>query len=367
MKKALLAGISFTASALFAQPTPIGPPPQREERASLPVSAIKNFVTTTAQTKVNETNENLRRDGRLTRAALESVRILAKPSRAGTDTLNRPNSFYVRIPFMVTIKADIPATSDRHIGIPVDVNVFCDDWHTGGGKVVARARPGPASFEGGNILEDVINVGNLIDAGVRSAFTPPGPLTLPFNLTKCTTIGASDTGTETTSDDAVVWDEPGRVPPRVGGDAGVRPTIEVTFNRLKRLRARTHRGAVVYRDAEAVLLNAYANYSQSQKQLTMREGDDVALSLPTVRLDPGAFDKLVVIGTVEQPPNNPRDSAFRTAAKTQNYGPGTHILEIPKWYSRPPGPTNPKPTFVRVPGYALTYTVRYVDPGIVQP
>jgi hypothetical protein len=143
----------------------------------------------------------------------------------------------------------------------------------------------------------------------------------------------------------------------------VKPTIVVTFDRLKRLRARSVGGGIVYREVEDLILNAFANYAQSQKVLSLREGDDVTLGLPPVELDARGLEELVLIASIEQSSSSPKDSAFTVATKAQGWAPGTHVLQVPKWYSRPPDQFNPKPTWMKVAGYELTYTVRFVNVG----
>lgn len=373
LKKIIILSGLLTATAAAAQSPPVGPPlpqtnlpvctPSQSNApciAELGVFVLTNTIRNKAQERVDATNARLKAEGRSSRASIESLSQW-RPHRSQTEMLNQPNSSLVRVPYILRIKVSIPATSDRHIGIPIDVNVFCDNWHTDNGSITVRSKPGPASFEGGNILEDVFNIGNYIDAQVRSGFSAPAPITMPIENTKCSTIGASDNGTETTNDDAVLWTVPRRFR---FPDVVSTPTIEVTFDRLKRLPARSLGGGVLYQPVEDILLNTYANYSARQSGLTMREGDDVPLSLPMVRLDARKFDTLVVLGNIEQPPNNPKDSAFTATAKAANYGPGSHVLQIPKWYSRPPDRWNPKPTFFRVPAYELSYTVRYTDRGL---
>lgn len=97
----------------------------------------------------------------------------------------------------------------------------------------------------------------------------------------------------------------------------------------------------------------------------MSEGDSVSLDLPTVSLDARVFDTLVVLANVEQPPNNPRDTGFVVSSKAASYSPGTHVLQIPKWYVEPPNQFHRKPLWLSKPAYELTYTVRYVDHGAV--
>lgn len=366
---ALLLPPAHTIAA--AQPPASGPPPVNPTlanctpsqnnapcRAELGLFLVTNTIRTTAQAKVDATNQQLQAQGRSARASIESLRQWA-PARLATDMPDRPNSWFVRVPYILTIKVAIPVTSDRHIGIPIDVNVFCENWQTTAGQIAVHARPGPASFEGGNILEDVFNVGNYIDGQVRSSFSAPSAMSIQIPNSTCIAISGSSQGTPDTGDDVVSWTAPRRI---LAPTAAARPTIEVTFNSLKRLQARSP-GGILYGEVENILLNAYANTDGLQKPLTMREGDVAALNLPPIRMDAGKFDQLVVIGNIDQPPNNPKDSSFAAFPKSANYGPGAHTLQIPKWYSRPPDRFNRKPTWVSVPAYELAYTVRYLNTG----
>ena len=143
------------------------------------------------------------------------------------------------------------------------------------------------------------------------------------------------------------------------------PKVEVTFLKLKRLRARSSGGGVLYNPTEQIMLEAYANHSARQSPvLTMTEEQEVDLGFPPFVL-PAGMETLVIIANINQMPNaQPQDSAFNAWPRTMNYSPGMHTLQITKVYVMPAGPGRPKPTFIRVPGYELTYNVRYSDPGI---
>ncbi|MER8716105.1 MULTISPECIES: hypothetical protein [unclassified Mesorhizobium] len=373
LKTCTMLFFGLMAATAAAQPPPSGPPvpsaalapcnPTQSNRpckAELGVFLITNTVRNLAQAKVDATNAQLAAQGRSSRASIESLKQW-RPSRFATQMLNQPNSWFVKVPYILTIKVSIPVTSDRHIGIPIDVNVFCSRWQTDSSQVIIRSQPGPASFEGGNILEDVFNIGSYIDAQVRSSFSAPLPVTTPVPNSKCSAIDGSDAGTQATGDDLIFWTVPRRN--LIVTDAIAKPTVEVTFDSLTRLAARDFHNNVVYAESEAINLNVYANEDGLQKALTMREGDVAALNLPALRLDARKYDSLVVIGNVDQPPNDPRDSAFAVAAKTAGFGAGSKIMQIPKWYSRPPDQFNHKPTWIRVPGYELRYTVRYLNSG----
>lgn len=353
--------------AADSQPTAIGPTANTTQAGELSVFTIKAFVNGKTLDIVRETNAQLEADGESSRASISEIKVF-KPSRTATLLENRPNSMIVRVPFIVRIKVAIPVFSDRFISIPISVEVSCEGWQNPVGNISVRSVPGPASIEGGSLFEDIIQVNRIIDAKVHNSFNQPSPSTAPPVLadTRCRNIGITDFGTATVNDDAIHFDRPIVRPIIVTVARPLGPTVEITFNRLKRLRARNLNGGVVYSEVEQIFLNAFANYEQRQKTLSMREGDDVALNLPPVVLNAGLFDKLVVIGNIEQPPNNPKDTRFRTSLRTSSFGPGSHVLQIPKFFIKPPDRFNRKPQLIPVNAYELSYTVRFIEPVILR-
>ena len=373
MKHVVVLCTLLSASTAFGQSPPLGPPesapglPQcNADRTNTPCFIeLGAFFLTAAlrgqtQLSVDSANASLASQGRSSRVSIAGIDQW-KPRRIQTQALDEPNSWRILIPYGIELEVSIPWTSNRRIHIPMDVEISCDGWHNGTGRPQAHFLPGPASFEGGNILEDVFNVGNYIDAQVRSGFTAPTAQTLSFVGT-CSALSGTDLGTELVNDDAIVWTVPRAR--RIITDA-LKPTIQVTFDRLTRLQAHTLDGGILYQPSEDFYLNAWANYTLLQKQLTMSEGDSVALDLPMVSLDARVFDTLVVLANIEQPPYDPRDSAYAASTKAVSYAPGAHVLRIPKWYSEPPNQFHRKPIWRRVDAYELAYTVRYVDNGAV--
>jgi hypothetical protein len=364
---AVAAAITLSTFSILAQPTAIGPGVNTSQAGELSYFTLKVGVKAKTLDIVNEVNRQLAAAGHSARVELNELKGF-KPRRQDTVFLNRPNSTIVRTPFIVRLKVKIPVAADRYIAIPLDLDTACDGWQTGNGRIAVHVQPGPPSFEGGSIIEDILQVRNFIDAQVRNNFPQLTGSSAPLLLAdpRCRNLGVTDFGTATIEDDAIHFDRPGRRPIVTRVSANILPSVEIKFDRLKRLQARDLQGRVLYQDAEQIALNAFANYEQRQKLLTMREGDDVELNLTPVVLNAGLYDKLVVLGTVEQPPNNDKDSAFRTSLRTQNYQPGTYTLRIPKYYVRPADSVVHHPTFVKVDAYELTYTVRYIDPAIIR-
>ena len=349
-----------------AQPPAIGPGANSGQAGEISVFTIKVLVEAKTRDIVQQVNTQLENDGESARVSMSEIKPF-KPLRTDTRYFDRPNSTYVRTPVFVKLNVNFPALGTlRTIHIPIDVEVSCNGWQNGTGTIGIRAVPGPPSIEGGSIFEDIIQVRGFIDAKVRNNMPTLLPSSAPPLLAdpRCRNIGVTDFGTATVNDDAIHFDRPAR---GIIGTSGVlaRPSVEVTFDRLKRLNARDLNNGVLYSEVEQIALNAFANYEQRQKIVSMREGDDIALNLQPVRLISSQYDKLVVIGNIEQPPNNPKDSAFRASLRAQNYEPGTHVLRIPKFYTRPPDRFNPHPTFVRVDAYELTYTVRSIGSPVI--
>ena len=121
--------LSFLPTPAIAQPTPtpVGPPPNQTQTGGfLAVGPMTSIFRAKAQMTVDQTNANLQSQGKSERVSIDSITQF-KPYRTATEMWDRPNSWYVRVPYILRIKVAIPITSDRYIGIPIDFNVFCDN------------------------------------------------------------------------------------------------------------------------------------------------------------------------------------------------------------------------------------------------
>ena len=354
----LFAGSSFAQPA----PPPLGPATYRSDAQQIGVGVLAGFVKTKVAEIETEANKVIKEQG--VNASVEALPLkVFSPLRVATLYSNRPNEYYVRLPIYITVKVRIPFTSDRTIFIPLDVNLSCEGWQTGKGSVQIVAKTGPPSVEGGNIVEDVLRIRDLINNMIRSKLALPGAIAVSLPNSSCVTIGPSPNSSVGDLFAFIAYDPPGRV--QIATVAQALPTIEVTLLRLKRLQAR-NKGAVLYQPTENILLETYANFEMRQSAvLTMREGDEVSLNLPALNVK--ALDSLVIIANVkQQPTSTPEDTAFAAWARTANYSPGVHTLQITKVYVEPPGPGHTKPLQVRVTAYELTYNVRYSERSFVR-
>jgi hypothetical protein len=262
-----------------------------------------------------------------------------------------------------TVNISIPHTSDRQLIYPLDLNVTCDRWFTGNGVVTYTAVTGPPDIQGGNVLENLVQVRNLIDNRVKSSLSAIGTQVQTFN-NPCVTIGASPSNIET-QNSFIAWDAPVRRPVDVAGRVGSH--LEITFLKLKRLAA-SGNGQLLYSPVENVQLDAYANFGERQSHsLTFREGDEVSLNLTPVIINAPLPNILVVIASINQPGGSADDTSFWSAPSSANFSPGEHTLQIPKHYVIPGGgPGHLKPTIVATPGYELTYKVVSYNPQTIK-
>ncbi len=355
----IVAAHLITSVAGFAQQAPpsLGPPTYRSEKVQLGVGLLSAFVKTKVAEIVTDENKKLIQQKKRARVEALPLKVFS-PRRVATLHTNRPNQFYVKLPMIISVKVKIPITSDRTISIPFALNLSCEGWQTGSGTVQIVGQTGPPSIEGGNIIEEVLMVKNLIDNRVRSELTLPGAIRFPLSNSSCVTIGASRSQSVGDPFAFIAYDAPSKFGPIA--DRATQ-TVTVTFKKLKRLRAR-NKGAILYQASENILLETYANFVLNQSApLTMREDDEVDLTLPpAVVKSPG--DLLVIITNIlQQPTSTPEDSAFVASTRSANFSPGVHTLQITKILIEPAGPGHTQPIQRRVPAYELTYEVRFTS------
>jgi hypothetical protein len=357
----LLPFIAVASSMAFAQyPPPIGPDSYKVDKTDISANILRNVARTAINKVLADTNASLKNQGGGYHVDLVGNVNFNQPYRTASQNTNRPNQYYVKVPMSFTLNVSIPHTSDRQLIYPLDLNITCDRWFTGNGVVTYTAVTGPPDIQGGNVLENLLQVRTLIDNTVKSYLPSIGAQVQTFN-NPCVTIGASPINIEA-QNSFIAWDAPGRrsvVPGPVG------PHLEITFLKLKRLAA-SGNGQMLYSPVENVELDAYANFGERQSHgLTFREGDEVNLNLTPVIINAPLPSILEVIASINQPGGSADDTSFWSAPSSANFSPGEHILQIPKHYLIPGGPGHPKPTMVATPGYELTYKVVSYNPQTI--
>jgi hypothetical protein len=358
----VLAFIIAASSIAVAQyPPPIGPDSFKVDKTDISANILRNVARTAINKVLADTNASLKSQGGGYHVDLVGNVNFNQPYRTASQNTNRPNQYYVKVPMSFTLNVSIPHTSDRQLIYPLDLNITCDRWFTGKGVVTYTAVTGPPDIQGGNVLENLAQVRNLIDNTVKSYLPSIGAQVQTFN-NPCVSIGASPSNIEA-QNSFIAWDAPGRQV--VGGTVG--PHLEITFLKLKRLAARGN-GQLLYSSVENVELDAYANFDERQSHsLTFREGDEVSLNLTPVIINAPLPNILVLIASIKQPGGSADDTSFWSASSAANFSPGEHTLQIPKHYVIPGGGVGHlKPTIVATPGYELTYKVVSYNPQTIR-
>ncbi len=319
---------------------------------------LRDIAATIITKILKTTNDTLKQQGKNYHADLVGNVNFYSPYRTASLNPRTPNQYYVRVPMDFNVKISVPHTSDRIVHYPLEIDAACDGWSTGSGIVTFTGVPGAPDISGGNVVENVLQVRDLINQLVRTNLPAQLQQLISFD-NKCVTIGASPSNIETQNS----WIGYNRPSVQLATQNG--PWIEVTYERLKRLSA-SGNGKVLYSPVENVRLEAYANYDERQSQNRMfREGDVTNLSLAPVLIKAPLPNMLVIIASINQPGGTADDTSFTSALKTANFSPGEHTIQIPKEFIIPPGHGITKPTIVHVPGYELTYKVVTHNPTTI--
>ena len=351
--------VAASSIALAQYPPPIGPDSYKVDKTDISANILRNVARTVINKVLADTNASLKNQGVGIHVDLVGNVSFNQPYRTASQNPNRPNQYYVKVPMNFTVNISIPHTSDRQLIYPLDLNVTCDRWFTGNGVVTYTAVTGPPDIQGGNVLENLLQVRNLIDNTVKSYLPSIGAQVQTFN-NPCVTIGASPSNIEA-QNSFIAWDAPVR---RLGSIGAVSPHLEITFLKLKRLAA-SGNGQVLYSTVENVELDTYANFGERQSHLTFREGDELSLNLTPVIINAPLPNILVVIASIIQPGGSADDTSFWSAPSSANFSPGEHTLQIPKHFVIP-GRPGIKPTIVATPGYELTYKVVSYNPETIR-
>jgi hypothetical protein len=345
-----------------AQSPPLGPPLTTNTQFDVGAGLLTGIVNNELQQALSQTNATLQQQGYGARVSALPMQFWS-PYRLPTQYLDKPNQWYVKLPIMIGIQVHVPDWFDRQIYVPLDLNVSCEGWYTGAGKMVITPQLGPASFEGGSWVEDAPGLSlirDYVNGLVRSNFSLPPAVAQAVPNANCIRLGVSPAQGPNDKFAAILYDKPPRL--HRHPVTPLSPTLEVTFVSLKRLVAHAPpNGNVLYSPTEKIVLDIWADYThRTSDTLTMNENDQVNLSIAPVSFTPPYSDTLVVIANiVQQPTTSEQDSGFDSFSAAMNFSPGTHTVQIPKTYILPPGPVNRKPIIATMPGYALTYSVAF--------
>lgn len=321
------------------------PPAQGPLAAELPFLYIStglviDTVQGTIQTQLDSLNARISRTADSTgiQAHLSYTLTTFKPDMSVTQYPDRPNENVVRIPFIVSYDVTgiryhgLPYFS-RKIGQSMELRFSCDKWFTGQGQVQITSRADRPYLDGTSFGEDVLNffiahtLTDLLDSKLRARL-PDAIRSVDTLGSSCNRLGVtSGTGPDYTDGTINYKQAFFRRPMPTALDASV------TWQKIKRLPARTVHGKVLYDAAEDIQLVLYANQtSQSVELLEMREGEERNLTLQPVSLGRLGNAGLVLIANVEQLTTYQRDTRFSVFNQATSFGHGTQKLIVTKTY-----------------------------------
>jgi hypothetical protein len=341
----LLLALGARIGAGQAYPPAQGPLLAEEPYRTIPTFLLINSVKTAIQTSLDSVNASISREADSTgiQAHVSFSATTYQPAMSVTQYPDKPNENVVRMPFMVTYDVSgiryhgLPYFS-RQIGQSIELVMSCDRWFTNNGQMRVTARADRPYLDGTSFGEDVLNffiahtLTDLVDSKLRQSL--PGATTAGTDsLGACNRLGVIP-GTAPNYTDGSINFKKTFVPVRL-------PTVydaSVTFQKIKRLPARTIGGAVLYNDVEDVQLRFYANQDLRTAHLeNLREGDERDLTMPTVALGPlGGTSSLVLILNIEQLTSLERDTRFSVFTRESNFGNGTQKIIVRKSYWEPP-------------------------------
>lgn len=365
----LMLALGAGAAAGQGYPPAQGPLAAAEEKY-IWMQVVNYKVDSTLQAELDTINARISREADSTgiEAHLSFTRTTYKPAMSTTQYPDRPNQNVALVPFMISyavtgIRYHGFGYFDREIGQSIEIQFSCDNWFTGRGQLRSTTRAGRPYLKDASFAEDVLNffvantITDWVDAKLRARL--PGAVTsVTDSLGACNRLGVTPGVQEDYSDGQINYQlVPFRRPLASAFDASV------TFQKIKRLPARTLQGAVLYDAVEDIQLVFYANQTgRSAQLLEMHEGEERSLSMPAI--DVGQLRgnaSLVLITNVEQLSSYQRDSRFAVYTRDNNFGNGTQKIVVKKVYWEPPKPLPNghlgKPTRQEVDAYEITVLI----------
>ncbi|HEX2734163.1 MAG TPA: hypothetical protein VHM70_21285 [Polyangiaceae bacterium] len=352
-------------------------PPLGPAAAAPPVNdiGIEFLITSQLRNKVNEilasANANMAAQTSVrARINLASFKVFGVGPSATAFT-DRPNHAFAKIPYMLTYKVDnvekktaagwVATSVTRTISQSIDINVYCDGWETGKGKVTVHTGIGALQLEDSQgTAEQVVDfflnghLTELIDSLVRQQLNQipiqNGTAALPF---ACRALSADNHGTADAVDDTIDFNQPGKTIKNA-----ILNQFTVKLVSLERLAAKDLSGHALYQDVESPTINFFANFNATSFQAaSMQVGEVRALTVPTLSTTRVGPALLLIANVVQNNNANTTDSAYRVFNKDLNYGAGTQAIIIKKSFWEPPHGQIRKPLEHLVDAYKLVVQI----------
>ncbi len=368
---ALLFGFGLFAQAL-AQPPAQGPNDPGPNANSLPTALLTGLLKAKVEEVLATTNAELaaRNDFR---ARLSYSFTEYAPHILATQHLDRPNQRYVRNAYIFTYNVTnmqkhtalgwISYPFSRKITQSIEVNVTCNRWFLSTGEITISAQGDPPYLDPNHsIPEQALNIfvngwlADTIDSRIRAQLRNLGFSSGNISLGgPCNTLGVATIaqGFPFNSVEYKKLPHPKFDLPRLDD-------VTVKVLRIKRLRARDFYGQPLYSASEKIDVDFYVNQQGGfAGSFTMVEGSEAPITHAPIRFHrPSNSQNVVLIFNVRQT-NSPFtvDSNYAVHLAGQNFGHGTHTIQVYKSYWMPPRPPINKPIKINVPAYEITYEI----------
>lgn len=351
---AILAGASANA-----QPPAQGPPAASMNSHNMVTSFYTGAVGLVVDTNVAAKNQQLSTLLKIAGASLSWAGESYSPYMLQTQYKDRPNEFYVNIPYYLTYTFSIAGQS-LSITQGTNIQAYCEGWQTGSGVLTVKEVMDPPYFDPDQFswVADALQIPSALQGQIRSALSsiPSGTFPMPAGLTvlPCRSLGAT-TKAQGLGDN-VIWDAP----------SGFRSPIvtalsEMSVRVLKVTRLTLHnQNGILYEDVETPHLDLWAGYSRIHLDLPpMVEGQSWVPGTNAVIQTPVPSDsqQLVIITDMTYDSGAEEDSSFALFGKSTSFGNGTQNVMSTKTWSEPSPIKGGKPFWAVGNGYQVTLQI----------
>ncbi|HLK49613.1 MAG TPA: hypothetical protein VKT49_15830 [Bryobacteraceae bacterium] len=331
----------LAAMPVHAQPPAQGPAAPSQNAFSFQHSGVTNILSNAVNQALSAASKKL--PGIV---SLSWSYDTWSPSMFQTQNQDRPNEFFVKMPYILSYTASVPLVGGLTITQALDVDVYCEGWQTGKGALTIRQVLYPPYFDQNqySIAAEILQIPGLVNPYVEAALAQlPSGTNTSTTSQACYSLGVSG--------DAYLVDlSPTH---RVTAVSSLLPEIGVRVLQV------TRSSSSAYEPLETPHLDVWAGYSEMHLDLPpMVPGQSFVPTTNAVVQTPvpPSGGQLVLIADITYTGMTQEDSTFAVFGASSNFGNGTQTLTTQKsWFM--PAQNGNKPYKVYVNGYDVTLQV----------
>ena len=333
----------FAAASANAQPPAQGPAAPSPNALGLQHSGVTAILSKAVNQALSDASKKLPDV-----VSLSWTYDTWPPSMFQTQNTDRPNEFFVKMPYILSYTASLPVVGGLTITQALDVDVYCEGWQTGQGVLTIQQVLYPPYFDQSQftIPAEILQIPSLVNPVVQAALAklPAGTSTTSTGQA-CYSLGASG--------DAYYFD--------LSPTQKVSPVMAATTLQQMSVRVlRVDRSTTSnYEPLETPSLYLWAGYSTLRLDLPpMAPGQSFVPTTNSVVETPvpPSDGQLVLIADIVYNDLNSEDSTFAVFGKSSNFGAGTQQLTVQKsWFM--PAQNGNKPYRVYADGYYVTLQI----------